>query len=330
MSSQSPSEPAVARTATIARRRARGPSLVWSPPRAVLGRAARERAGRDASVRLDVVARRCRTAAATRPRLRSAGRSTSPPGWSATAAGRSTCSSVRPADGPVALAQPLPPRVQRGRGRRLGRSLYVIGGNAPDDRRSPGLRVRHPPTRRGGSVLRCPQPRTNLAAVALGDKVYAIGGLDPVNPVQTVFAYDAARETWSEVAPLPEAIHAMAATVFKGEIWVLGGRLAEPGDHLAESGSTTRSATAGGRPVDARADGPARGRRGREQDRRVLESKYFVYDAATRRWRRGPSLRVRVTRSRSTRCAAGCTRSAAASCPQLEDSPAVETLRLTG
>jgi len=62
----------------------------------------------------------------------------------------------------------------------------------------------------------------------------------------------------------------------------------------------------------------------------VLESKYFVYDAATRKWRRGPSLKV--PRHALALYAVRGKLYAIGGCivPQLEDSPAVETLRLTG
>jgi hypothetical protein len=60
----------------------------------------------------------------------------------------------------------------------------------------------------------------------------------------------------------------------------------------------------------------------------VLESKYFVYDAATRRWRRGPSLKV--PRHALALYAVRGTLYAIGGCivPQLEDSPAVEALRI--
>ena len=62
----------------------------------------------------------------------------------------------------------------------------------------------------------------------------------------------------------------------------------------------------------------------------VLESKYFVYDAATRKWRRGPSLKV--PRHALALYAVGGRLYAIGGCivPQLEDSPAVEKRALAG
>jgi hypothetical protein len=147
--------------------------------------------------------------------------------------------------------------------------------------------------------------------------------------VQTVYAYDVPRETWSEVAPLPEAIHAMAATVFKGEIWVLGGRLrSQEIIRRVWIYNPTGNAWRAGPPMPAPMDLLGVAAVG-NKIHAVLESKYFVYDAATRKWRRGPSLKV--PRHALALYAVRGRLYAIGGCivPQLEDSPAVETLRLT-
>jgi hypothetical protein len=223
---------------------------------------------------------------------------------------------------------PLPHEFSAAAGARLGSSLYVIGGNAPD---VDGRQVYTYDTRRAKwrPLPPLPAPRTNLAAVGLGNKVYAIGGLDPVNPVQTVYAYDVPRETWSEVAPLPEAIHAMAATVFKGEIWVLGGRLrSQEIIRRVWIYNPQRNEWRAGPSMPAPMDLLGVVSVG-NKIHAVLESKYFVYDAATRRWRRGPSLKV--PRHALALYAVRGTLYAIGGCivPQLEDSPAVEALRIT-
>ncbi len=225
--------------------------------------------------------------------------------------------------------RPLPAAFSAAAGARLGSTFYVIGGNSPD---TDGRQVfvydtLHPGWR---SIASLPAPRTNLAAVGLGNRIYAIGGLDPVNPVQSVYAYDTTRKSWSEVAPLPEALHAMAATVFKGEIWVLGGRLRS--QEIVRDVwiyNPQRNEWRAGPSLPAPMDLLGVVTVG-NKIHAVLESKYFVYDAATKRWTRGPSLKV--PRHALALYAARGKLYAIGGCivPQLEDSPAVESLRLTG
>ncbi len=225
--------------------------------------------------------------------------------------------------------KPLPVAFSAAAGASLGTTFYVIGGNAPD---VDGRQVYAYDTRRASwrTLPPLPQPRTNLAAVGLGGRIYAIGGLDPVHPVQTMYVYDVSRARWSQLAPLPEAIHAMAAIAFKGEIWVLGGRLADQ-QILRRvwiynpARDAWRAGPAMPRPMDL-LGAVAVGNR----IHAVLESKYLVYDARSRRWRRGPSLRV--PRHALALYAVGGTLYAIGGCivPQLEDSPAVESLRLSG
>ena len=223
---------------------------------------------------------------------------------------------------------PLPHEFSAAAGARLGQTFFVIGGNSPE---VDGRQMYAYDTRRGSwrTLTPLPAPRTNLAAVGLGGRIYAIGGLDPVNPVQTVYAYDVARESWSEVAPLPEAIHAMAATVFKGEIWVLGGRLKSQ-EILRRvwiynpARNEWRAGPSMPKPMDLLGVVTVG-----NKIHAVLESKYFVYDGATRKWQRGPSLKV--PRHALALYAVGGRLYAIGGCivPQLEDSPAVETLRLS-
>jgi N-acetylneuraminic acid mutarotase len=223
--------------------------------------------------------------------------------------------------------KPVPDEFSAAAGARLGNTFFVIGGNSPE---ADGRQVYTYDTRRAAwqSIAPLPAPRTNLAAVGLGNRVYAIGGLDPVNPVQTVYVYDASRRTWSEAAPLPEALHAMAATVFKGEIWVLGGRLRS--QEIVRDVwiySPQRNQWRAGPPLPAPMDLLGVVTLG-NAIHAVLESKYFVYNGATRRWTRGPSLKV--PRHALALYAVGGRLYAIGGCivPQLEDSPAVESLKL--
>ena len=74
-----------------------------------------------------------------------------------------------------------------------------------------------------------PNPRNHTAGVALGGKVYAIGGQhlgDEENGNQrSVHVFDPATQTWAEAAPLPTPLsHTSASTlVWEGRIVVVGG-----------------------------------------------------------------------------------------------------------
>ena len=120
----------------------------------------------------------------------------------------------------------------------------------------------------------------------------------------------------------------MGATVFHGEIWVLGGRVRNlriqrkvwiynpkqnrwrPGPALPKPMDLLGVTTVG------------------EKIYAVLESNYVIYDARTGRWTRGPSLKV--PRHALGLFAADGRLYAIGGCitPQLVDSPAVETLPL--
>jgi N-acetylneuraminic acid mutarotase len=60
--------------------------------------------------------------------------------------------------------------------------------------------------------------------VAVGNRIYVIGGFgaDPV-PDTLVLIYDADARTWSQAAPVPEALHHAAAAVVDGKIYLVGG-----------------------------------------------------------------------------------------------------------
>jgi len=118
-------------------------------------------------------------------------------------------------------------------------------------------------------------------------------------------------------------------TVFKGEIWVLGGRLKSQ-EILRRvwiynpARNEWRAGPSMPKPMDLLGVVTVG-----NKIHAVLESKYFVYDGATRKWQRGPSLKV--PRHALALYAVGGRLYAIGGCivPQLEDSPAVETLRLT-
>jgi N-acetylneuraminic acid mutarotase len=226
----------------------------------------------------------------------------------------------------------VPERFSAAAGTALGSTMYVIGGNgdakdkAVDGRQVFAYDVR---TRRWTRRAQLPKVRTNLAAVALGREVYALGGLDPFHATKSVFVYDPARNRWRAGTPLPEKLHALAAVTFRGEIWLIGGQDAagkatnrvwiynpksrtwRPGPRMPRRMETAGAAVMG------------------DRIHVVLETKYLIWDASTRRWSIGPGLEtprhaLAVFAIRGTLYAiGGCI------APILEDSAVVEQLKIT-
>jgi N-acetylneuraminic acid mutarotase len=72
-----------------------------------------------------------------------------------------------------------------------------------------------------------PTPRDHLATVALGGRLYAIGGRKSFFGDQSaaVEVYDPGSRRWQAVAPLPLARGGLAAIAHAGRIFVFGGEL---------------------------------------------------------------------------------------------------------
>lgn len=68
-----------------------------------------------------------------------------------------------------------------------------------------------------------PKPRHGLAAVALGGKVYALGGSDGQRASAAVEIYDPATDSWTRGAPLPTPRVFLAAAAVDGRIYAVGG-----------------------------------------------------------------------------------------------------------
>ncbi len=68
-----------------------------------------------------------------------------------------------------------------------------------------------------------PTSRQEVASAVLDGKVWVIGGLTSAGASSAVEIYDPVADRWSTGPSLPLAVHHEAATVYRGEIVVLGG-----------------------------------------------------------------------------------------------------------
>lgn len=74
-------------------------------------------------------------------------------------------------------------------------------------------------------VTTMPEGRQGHAMVAIGDKLYIVGG---VGESDRTLIYDISKRKWTFGAPLPEGRDHLRAVVRKGRIWAVGGRHGKP------------------------------------------------------------------------------------------------------
>ena len=121
---------------------------------------------------------------------------------------------------------PLPEPVHHAAAAVVGGRLYVVGGYTGGRMgwtRSAAL-FEYDPVR-GTWITRAPMPtaRGALAAVAMGNRLHALGGdADGVTGAHEVF--DPAANRWHNAATMPTARDHLAAVTAAGRIWVVGGR----------------------------------------------------------------------------------------------------------
>jgi Kelch motif protein len=102
-----------------------------------------------------------------------------------------------------------------------GRGVMCVGGVCAD------LEVYDPVANTWSALQPMPTPRAGLAAVAFGDRIYAIGGRSGFMPgigppLDAVEAYDIDAAVWVPLAPLPFPVMDTAATAIGGKIYVIG------------------------------------------------------------------------------------------------------------
>jgi N-acetylneuraminic acid mutarotase len=126
-----------------------------------------------------------------------------------------------------------------GMGGGIGGKFYVVGRQAGEPGQPTNLDVYDPATDQWTSRAPLPRSRWGGAGVALGGKLYVIGGTTSGDDgtwraVRTTSVYDPATNTWTNKTPMPNArsgIGGSPVTVNgQGRIEVVGGR--RPGNNL--------------------------------------------------------------------------------------------------
>lgn len=175
-------------------------------------------------------------------------------------------------------------------------SLYVFGGNVAGQ---PTARTFRFDDDAWTEVAPMPLPRAQSAAVAVGTKIYIVGGVT-TGPrlLPDTFEYETTTDRWRTLAPIPTPRDHLAAALLEGRVCAVGGRRLSLDQNLAafecyEPG-TDRWERLPDAPTARGGVGAAVvGRRlffiGGEQPSGTFKE-VEIYDAATSTWARGPDL----------------------------------------
>jgi N-acetylneuraminic acid mutarotase len=111
-----------------------------------------------------------------------------------------------------------------------GELILSSSASAPSGYTYSGMQMT--PDHRWSHKAPLPTARTGAAAVAVGAKIYAIGG-GGGGFLTTVEEYDPATNTWSSKAPMPTSRMDLAAAVVNNKIYAIGGFGGGGGNYLA-------------------------------------------------------------------------------------------------
>lgn len=76
------------------------------------------------------------------------------------------------------------------------------------------------------SLTPSPLERTEVGAARVGDRIYVLGGFDPVEGTTAAMVrYDISADGWSRAAPLPIAVNHPGVAALGGQVYVYGGNL---------------------------------------------------------------------------------------------------------
>lgn len=139
-----------------------------------------------------------------------------------------------------------------------------------------------------------PTPRFGLATVALGRKVYVLGGSDGQRPSAALEIYDTDKDTWAAGPSMPTARVFLAAAALDGKIYAIGGSPDSDGKSQTDAveiyDPATNSWTAGARLPIARQVSAAVGVNGKVYvfggfiPGSGVQADTFEYDPRANRW----------------------------------------------
>ena len=127
---------------------------------------------------------------------------------------------------------PFPEPAEEVFGAAAGGKMYVFGGLAPAWK-TRGLVFEYDPAENKWTKKK-PMALSShhVAVVELNGKIYTFGGFVPPTsgppawvPINNVWEYDPANDTWKALAPMPTKRGSPVAAAVNGKIYVIGGRI---------------------------------------------------------------------------------------------------------
>jgi len=132
----------------------------------------------------------------------------------------SLCGTEYPQDLPFGLGQ--------GAGAAINGTLYSFGGfsGSPDRKYIDGVFDSdiESASSFSSSLTSMPDPISAACSVAVGHRVYIIGGLNNGTITDEVFMFDVSTDSWTEMAPMTIGRFAAGCAYFDGRIFVFGGQ----------------------------------------------------------------------------------------------------------
>lgn len=174
--------------------------------------------------------------------------------------------------------------------------LYVFGGNVNGVAVARSFRLAGDQSWR--EIAAMPAPRSQGAAVAIGARIYIVGGAESGRLVAPTYVYDTATDRWTTAAPIPTPRDHLAAAAFDGRVCAIGGRRLsmlqnlptfECYDPAADAWRSMPDAPTARGGLGAATIGNRLFVVGGEQPLGTFKE-VDIFDSATVRWTRGPDL----------------------------------------